>query len=136
MTVNSPSEISDLEQRRTDRVLDMLDWWSERFSGHFTQKREHPRKRFRARISIYVQGNENAVCESSESAGFTVQARNISAGGISLLFREQIKGDNLVLCLNPDHGGTQWYQGVIVRRRAVHDGFWEFGVRFTGKATM
>ena len=125
-----------LMQKRMDRVLDMLDWWSDRFTGHFVQKREHPRRRFRANISVYPQEEEGTVGESRESTGFTVRTRNISGGGICFLYEEQIKGTELLLCLDPELGGSQWYKGTIVRKRPVHDGYWEYGVRFTGRATM
>jgi len=52
------------------------------------------------------------------------------------IYRGTIKAKKIVVCLNPDSGGTLWFQAEIVRQRLVHNDFWEYGARFTGPAQL
>ncbi len=128
--------ISEREEKLAERVLDMLDRWADRLNGHQDQKREFPRKRFRARVTVYIPETSGMAGECAESTSFQVWSRNLSQGGMSFVYRGHIKAEKIVVCLDPDKGGTHWYQGVLVRKRLVHNDFWEYGVRFTGTAQI
>lgn len=121
---------------RAARVLNMLDSWSDRLQGHQTQKREHPRRRFRSRVTVYLADAERGVGESVQSRNFDVWGRNISQGGLAFISEEQISAEKVVVCLDPQTDGRLWFEADVVRSRQVHDGFWEFGVCFTGTAEI
>ena len=127
---------AERESARAARVLDMLDQWSERLRGHCTQKREFPRRRFRARVAIYISESEGTAGESEQSQQFDVWSRNISQGGLGFIYEHIISAQRILVCLDADSGGRMWYHGEIVRCRQVHDGFWEYGARFTGSAQI
>lgn len=127
---------SEREDRMAEQVLDMLDRWSERLAGHQSQKREFPRKRYRAKITLYIPESAALAGECAEASTLEVISRNISQSGLSFIYRGLIKADKIVVCLDPHQGGTHWYQGMILRRRQVHNEFWEYGVKFTGTAQI
>lgn len=127
---------TDREEKIAERVLDMLDRWADRLNGHQDQKREFPRKRFRARVTVYIPETVGIAGESAEATNFQVWSRNLSQGGMSFIYHSHIKSDRIVVCLDPDKGGTHWYQGQLVRKRLVHNDYWEYGVKFTGTAQI
>ena len=124
--------IDERETRLAWSVMDMLDRWDARLQGHLTQKREHDRKKFRSLITVLYSTSD----ESDEAASIKVWSRNLSQGGMSFVYRGQIKPANVVVCLNPDQGETLWYQAEIMRSRQVHNDYWEYGVRFAGSAEV
>ena len=134
--MTTQSSLESREGTHAQRVLEILDRWDERLAGHQNQKREFPRRKFRARATVYIPETEGMAGECAESASFEVWSRNLSQAGMAFIYRGQIKTKKIVVCLNPDSGGTHWYQAEIVRSRQVHNEFWEFGVRFTGAANI
>lgn len=133
MSLTQTAESRD--ERLACRVLDILDRWDERLQGHQTQKREFPRRKFRARITVYIE-SDGVAGECAESMNLDVWARNISQAGLAFVYQGQIKAENIVVCLDPDAGGKMWYQAEIVRSRQVHNEFREYGIRFTGSAQI
>lgn len=127
---------TDREKRIAEEVLDILDRWSERLSGHHTQKREHARKRFRSPITIYVPEAETVAGECAESTTVQAYSRNISSGGIAFVYPGQLKAEKVIICLDPDGAGSHWFHAEIVRSRQVHRDFWEFGAKFLERAAM
>ena len=126
----------DKEGRMAARVLDILDRWDDRLSGHQNQKREHPRRKYRSRVTVYIPETDGMAGECVESTSFDVWSRNLSQSGMAFIYQGQIKTKKVVICLNPDTGGTHWFQAEIVRQRQVHNDYWEYGTRFTGPAQI
>ncbi len=122
--------------RRAEEVLDILDRWSERMQGHQTQKREFLRRSFRTRMTLYLPSSESLAGECQESTSVDVWCRNLSQGGLCFLYPKQLNATKVIVCLNPEQGGTQWFNGEIIRNRQVHNDFWEYGIQFAGRAEM
>lgn len=122
--------------RRVNEVLDILDRWSERMQGHQTQKRQHVRYVYRSRMTLYLPGSESLAGECQESTSVDVWCRNLSQGGLCFIYRKQLLANKVIVCLDPDQEGTHWFHGEIVRSRQVHNEFWEYGVKFAGRAEM
>lgn len=133
--MTTDSEI-ERENKAANRVLDILDRWDERMRNHQTQKRQHPRRKFRAQVTIYIPESTGIAGESAEATSFSVWTRDLSQAGMCFIYRGTIKARKIVVCLNPDAGGTLWFQAEIVRQRLVHNDFWEYGARFTGPASL
>ncbi len=128
--------VSDRRHKAAQRVLDALDRWSERLEGRNSQKREHPRKPFRSTITIHLPEMEEADGRKIQAEVFQAWARNISCGGVSFIFHEQIKRKAFAIGLANGNGTKMWFLGEVTRARQVHEGFWEYGVRFLGRADM
>ena len=134
--MQTKTSIPDRDEKLAQEVIVMLDRWSDRLDGHQSQKRESPRKKYHARVTVFIPESEGLAGECAESTTFDVWSRNLSQSGMSFVYRGLIKQDKIVICLDPAQGGTHWYQGLIVRRRQVHNDFWEYGIRFTGVAQI
>ena len=117
-------------------VLSILDRWSGRLDGHCSQKRQISRRPFRSRITIYIPGADSLAGESAEAANFQAWGRNLSQTGLGFVYKGQIKSENLIICLDPDATGSHWFNAELVRSRQVHNDFWEYGVKFIGRAEM
>jgi PilZ domain len=126
----------DAIQKEALEVISMLDRWSDRLEGHYTQKRTSQRKSFRSRITIYIPSNDSLAGESEEATSFQAWARNISQSGLAFLYKGNIKLDKIIVCLDPDTKGIHWLNAEFVRIRQVHNDFWEYGVKFTGRQEM
>ncbi len=132
MTFLSHDPTDERTHRRALEILDILDRWNERSKGHFSQKRQYARKSFRSLVIVVTV--ETAV-DAADTAGLTrlrVWSRNISQGGISFIFPGQITAPEITLSLDPEE--KVWMRGQIVRCRPIHDGFWDYGVKFVGRA--
>jgi hypothetical protein len=127
--------IADRRNKIANRVLDALDRWSERLDGRSSQKRQYPRKPFRSTITIHLPEEENAAGEVGNSDSFQAWSRNLSCGGLSFIFHRQIKREKFVICLS-NGKGPLWFNAEVTRARQVHEGFWEYGVAFKGRAQM
>lgn len=119
-----------------NRVLDMLDSWSERMDGHQTQKRAAVRKPFRSKMTVFVPEEEGAVGEADDTAIIEVWTRNISKNGICFIYPEVIKSDTIIVCLQVGGGPANYFHAEIVRNRQTHENFWEYGVIFKERAHM
>lgn len=124
------------ESERAHEVLDMLDRWDQRMQGHQNQKRGFARRSYRTRMTLFILGGDTVAGECQEACSADVWSRNLSQGGLCFIYPHQLKTDKVIICLNPDQGGTQWFHAEIVRSRQVHNEFWEYGFRFAGRAEM
>jgi hypothetical protein len=127
-TTRSTDKRSEAEQ-----VLEILTRWDQRMQGHQTQKRAANRVTFRAPVLLYPR--ISTANSESAAAPITVWARNISPGGIGFIYKGRIDVKRIVVCLDPESGETAWFHAEVVRRRQVHNDFWEYGARFTGRAS-
>jgi hypothetical protein len=119
-----------------ERVLDTLDRWDERMHGHQNQKRSHARNRLRQKIMIYIPTNQQSVGEALDSTAISVWTRNISRSGICFIHTASIKVDDIIVCLSTPNSGAIYFHAKIVRRRQVHDGFYEYGAEFKERAHL
>lgn len=117
-------------------VMDMLDRWSEKMSGHHTQKRQYHRVAYRTMMTLYIAYGDNVAGEAQESAAFTVWSRNISRGGVGFLYHGHLTHGKYLMCLDAEQKGELWFLVDIVRSRKVHDQFWEYGAKLLERASI
>jgi hypothetical protein len=121
-------------QKDAQRVLKILARWDEKMRGRQTQKRSHERCAYPARMAVFHHEIKASLGRRSEAA-ITVWARNVSALGVGFIYKGQIPAKRIVMCLDPDTGAKTWLHVEIVRRRKVHNEFWDYGAKFVGRAT-
>ncbi|MEZ6046594.1 MAG: PilZ domain-containing protein [Planctomycetaceae bacterium] len=130
-------DIPDEKLNKTaTEVLDMLDRWSDKMSGHHTQKREYHRVPYRTMMAVYQPHGGHIPGEAEESGGFTVWSRNISRGGIGFIYSGTLSMGKYLMCLDPEQGGKLWFMVEVVRSRKVHNNFWEYGARLLERASI
>lgn len=117
-------------------VLETLDRWSRRFTGHFAQKRSGGRTPYRAEIILYIPDAEEKAGESADSVAITVSTRNLSKGCIGFVYTELIPEDEIIVCLCDAKKRCTYLTAEIVRKRQIHDGFWEYGAKFKDHAQL
>lgn len=123
------------QEHRATRAMELLDRWADRLSGHHTQRRGYPRKTLRAQITIYVPEDNKIAGECNDSASFQAWTRNISSNGVSFLYSRYVKLETFIICLETGKRPI-WFNAELIRCRQVHEGFWEYGARLTGRAAM
>ena len=117
-------------------TLDILDNWSNRLEGHCSQKRSAKRTKYRQLINIYVPNNEASAGEEDDFGMTVVVSRNLSRTGVSFLHSKILPADKIVVALSQDKENCVYMEGIITRRRQVHNDLWEFGVQFIGRTEM
>lgn len=120
--------VTDARRAEAQEVIDILNRWDARMKGHQTQKRAHERVPISVRICIFYDRRRGSV--EQEQPGLTVWARNVSPKGLGFVYKGRIEWKRVLLCLDPDSGGTTWMHAEIVRSRNVHNGFWDYGAQF------
>ncbi len=121
--------------RDAERVLKILARWDEKMRGRQTQKRSQERCAYRARMLVFHHEIKPRPGRSADVGPISVFARNVSALGVGFIFKGQIPANRVVLCLDPDADAQTWLLVEIVRRRQVHNEFWDYGAKFVGRAT-
>jgi hypothetical protein len=121
-------------QRDAAQVLEMLSRWDDKMQGHQTQKRERQRSKYSARMAVYNHDVKPPHGQAPDDAPITVWARNVSALGVGFIYRGRIRSKRIVMCLDPETGGSTWMRAEIVRARQVHNDFWDYGAKFLGRA--
>jgi len=122
--------------RAAGRVLDTLDRWSERLRGHYSQKRGQTRKPFRKKLTVYVPENEQEAGEAEDNTILETWLRNVSRSGANFIYHEPIRADEVIVCVDLGKGNCTYFRSKIIRRRQVHEGFWEYGVKFLERVNM
>lgn len=119
--------------RQALRVISMLKNWSDRLSGHVTQKRAHVRRDLATKLTIIIPESSQEAGESQDRSMVEVWTRNISQGGICFLSDGKLKTntDTVIVSI-----GNKYMESEIVRNRQVHDGFWEYGLKFLQEIQM
>ncbi|NOX53672.1 MAG: PilZ domain-containing protein [Planctomycetes bacterium] len=118
------------------RVLDQLERWERRLNGNYAQKRDHVRRRFRGKVVVFVPSPSHGITDLEHAEQVLVWTRNVSQGGICFIANRVIPGDQIVVRLRFAGGGVADYRGSIVRRRQVHESFWEYGVAFCERLSV
>ena len=134
-TIINAHEFSPKQQRAALDVLDTLDRVEERLIRHYGRKRGHDRKNYRGIVTVVAPVEElpgGGLFE--EAPQFAVWARNISRSGLSFIHPGELKFRKLRIGLNSAQGEATWFTADVVRIQRVQDGFWEYGVAFTGRA--
>jgi len=116
-----------------ERVLAMLQSWSDRFQRHVRQKRSHQRRPCNIKTTCIIPESKRAAGEVEDESFTTVWLRNISRVGVGFIAHGQLQtiNDQVILSLGPKYVLCQ-----IRRSRQVHDGFWEYGASFVEEANM
>ncbi|GEM_PF-990914 len=122
-------------QRDAERVLKILARWDEKMQGHQTQKRAKERCTYPARMAVYHHGIKARPGQEGDGSPIAVWARNVSELGVGFIYRGRIPAKRVVLCLDPDTGGSTWLLVEIVRARQVHNEFWDYGAKFIGRSS-
>lgn len=120
--------------KEAHQVLDMLDRWDERLQGHLNEKRGHQRQKFRAIVTIEARTIRD-VGQTEEVQPLEVIARNLSPSGLAFIHRQPIDAKRIKVCLNPATGGDRLLKAEILRKRQVHNNFWEYGAAFIKEAS-
>ncbi len=115
------------------RVISMLQNWSDRLSGHVTQKRAHVRKALVTKLTIIIPESCQEAGESQDRSMVEVWTRNISQGGICFISDGKLKTSDAIVIVNI---GSKYMESELVRDRQVHDGFWEYGAKFIKEIQM
>ncbi|MFN3159504.1 MAG: PilZ domain-containing protein [Rubinisphaera brasiliensis] len=114
-------------ETRAQRVLAMLQSWSDRFMNHFTHRREHIRRGCVLKSSCITPGQNRTESSTDGKKTAPIWIRNISSTGIGFISYGPLRPekDLIVIKLGPKNMLCE-----IVRTRQVHDGFWEYGSKF------
>ncbi len=129
------SQKTDYEKidQAANRVLDMLQKWDDRFKEHATQKRSSSRRPLQAKVTIVIPECRDEVGEVQDRSISEVWTRNVSQSGLCFITHGPIKSktNEVIVSL-----GQKFLLSRIVRSRQVHDGFWEYGVKYLQEAMM
>ncbi len=128
--------VADIEHRTVMRVLDALDRWSERLSGHHEQRRAFPRKSARSLITIYFVEESTVPNEAGEKLSAQVWMRNLSRNGLAFIHERYLNVNKIIVCLDGLGQAPVWVHAEVVRSRQVHEGYWEYGVSLKERAKM
>lgn len=128
--------VADPEYRTVMRVMDALDRWSERLSGHHEQRRAFPRKSARSAITIYFIEEGTASNQAGEKLSVQVWMRNLSRNGLAFIHDRYLNVNKIVVCLDGTGRDPVWFHAEVVRSRQVHEGYWEYGVSLKERAKM
>lgn len=116
-----------------ERVLSMLQSWSDRFQRHVRQKRAHQRRPCNIKTTCVIPESKRVAGEVEDESFTEIWLRNISQGGVGFIAEGQLQTTNDLVIISL---GPKYMLCRIVRSRQVHDGFWEYGVCFVEEASM
>jgi hypothetical protein len=132
--VGRQTSIKPQDQHAQARVvLNILNRWDQRLQGHHQEKRGSQRAQYVAAMRLYRRPAQDV--DGDAEPPFNVWSRNVSVTGVSFVHRGPIEPRRCVLCMDPGSGAKLWFHVEIVRKRLVHDGFWEYGARFLRRAS-
>ncbi len=115
------------------RVLETLQRWDDRFSKHANQKRVHDRKAFQRKLTIIVPESRSPTGDVYAREICEVWTRNISQSGLAFLTHGELVTTSTHIVINL---GTKCMLCKIMRHREVHDGFWEYGIKYVEEVQM
>ncbi len=106
------------------------DRGAERGDGHSMPKRKQPRNGFRQRVAVFVPEGYTLFADKTVRYSFQAWARNLSSGGIALLYPGQLKFQRAIISLSPDQADKHLLHVCVNRSRRVSQEFWEYGLQF------
>ncbi len=137
MPLCSIEEYSENISRAAVRVLDMLDRLESRTATVYEKQRRHARSDFRGIIRIREVVDESEITDFDELDECLVWGRSVSQSGLSFIYPESRDWHTIFVGIEVPGRGQTWMRAEIVRSRQVTDeDFWEFGVRFLGRANF
>lgn len=125
-----PTPLTSSQNEKAIKLMDSLDRWSRRCDGHFNAKRTQPRNAFRQQVHVFVPDGFREFGERKVDYSFVAWARNLSAGGISILFPGELNFDRAIICLAPEQDQRRCVNATVIRRRRAAEEFWEYGLKF------
>lgn len=114
------------------RILDGLDRADERTQSVYSGNRDFERKGLRIPLRLLPPMIQHPTPDH-EMIGYS---REISRSGLSFVTQMQIATQEVVIGMPAPNGDTNWMRAEVKRTRELPDGFWEYGVAFTGKANI
>jgi hypothetical protein len=128
-THNSPENLD----RRAARAVQVLTQWAVRWDHIHAHQRRHVRHICMARLTVYPAAAALDTDGLNDVPAVEVWVQNVSEGGLGFLYHAAIPETHVVVALPTASGGPTYMRAEIVRRRPVHDGFFEYGAKFTGR---
>ena len=144
--------VPECDQATADQVFEILERWRKRSEDHFSNRRKDHRFPYPNRAVVVATVNAAEADQAPAHVVISVQTRNLSCGGVSLLvapvYVPQKAGDDTPVITAerlfaqgrevtiglPQPGEEYlWMRGTIVRSRVVHFGFRECGVSFVAR---
>ena len=124
----SVENYSDRQTKTAMRILDTLDRSESRLIDHYTQIRHHKRASCRKVIHIRIP------VPGGQPEAFSVYMRDVSASGAGFIYPGEIQTSEVMVGIPIPGKDDTWFQGKIVRcKEFMQEGFWDFGVKFTGR---
>ncbi|HBN75219.1 MAG TPA: hypothetical protein DD473_05265 [Planctomycetaceae bacterium] len=126
----SAEQYSERQKRSAQRILDSLDRGEARLQDHYTQVRNYKRASCRKVIHVRISN------PGGEPFAFSVFMRDVSSSGAGFIYPGPIPHDKILIGIPIPGRDDTWFEGVIARRKEfMQEGFWDYGVRFTGRLT-
>jgi len=142
---------ADCSPDQVEEVLAHLDRWSDRNATHVTHNRHHERHEYRTEVIVERLHEGNDAPDVRQI--FHVQARNVSRVGLGFLappvFVPKLVSDatpllrtddifevgaSVTVKLNAADRDAIEVCATVMRRRPVQFGFFEIGLKFTGRS--
>lgn len=135
MSILELEEYSDKQKRAMARVLDTLDRIDKRTVSHYSNKRAHERKVYRGIVLVSFPNEDQTAEEIVKSV--KVCSRSISQSGLSFVYPFRIFQNEILVGVPVSNDQTTWFRSEIVRQKEIQEEqFWEYGVKFLGKAIV
>lgn len=131
MSMPTPASLKKLEKDLL-RVLDGLDRADERNQSIYAANRDFQRKALRIPLRLLPAG----IAEPHPDQETIGYSREVSRSGISFVTLTRYSTQEVVIGMPAPNGEMNWMRGEVKRSRELPDGFWEYGVAFTGKANV
>lgn len=121
------NQYDERQQRAVARVVEKLSYSGNRTLKHYSQSRNHERKKFGALVDLEAPASRPGECIRAVS----VFAYDISRGGIGLIAPFEFKSEYVRIGMILPNDQRRWKYGRVVRRRAIPDElFWDYGIAF------
>ncbi|HLJ11917.1 MAG TPA: PilZ domain-containing protein [Planctomycetaceae bacterium] len=136
-SIVNATEYTARQARAAQRVLDALDRADKRLIAHYSQHRDHARKKYRGIVTVLVPPEEFKPEDAiDEPVRFDAFARNISCSGLAFIYPGELRIRNLIVGLSPSPPQINWFTAEVVRTQRAQEGFWDYGVELTGRTEL
>ncbi len=130
-----PIRLTAEEEELTLRVLNSLDKLAACYEDQQTVKRDHPRHHFRQKVLVHIPNDptdDARFQKNPEGFAFETWSRNLSRGGISIVFPTELQFAWGRICLSPAADQLRWQKFSLAHSSQLLHDFWEYGLRFVG----